>query len=208
MPHFFNQHSRSLLSNFTEQHQINQTHSIQSGFTIIESLIAAAILCITVSIAIPSFNSVMKKIELTTSALRLHTTLKHARNHALSQQVMVIVCQMNPSKPKECSPRRKRYDNWQNGWMSFADLNENNELDEDDEILFSYQNNSELAIVFNQLGRLRFFPRGSARSAGFYFCNANSEQTKYIRLLHTGRSRISSKLSPKQLSQCQNQIKN
>lgn len=182
--------------------------SKHKAFTIIEFLIATTILAITISIAVPSFNALIEKTKLKAIASNLHSTLVHARNHAINNQVMVIVCQADGSNFERCSPRRKRYDNWQNGWISYADLNRNDELDRSDEILLVHQAMSQTAVVFNQMGRLRFFPIGSARSAGFYMCNSNSKQTQYIRLLHTGRSRMSKELSKKQLSKCQNQIKN
>lgn len=183
-------------------------HSKLRAFTLIELLITVTIIAISISIAIPSFNALIEKTKLKTTALDLHSTLMHARNHAISNRVMVIVCQANGSNFEQCSPRRKRYDNWRNGWISYADLNKNNELDRKDEILSVHKANGQTAVVFNQMGRLRFFPIGSARSAGFYMCSSNSSQTQYIRLLHTGRSRMSKELSPKQLLKCQNQIKN
>lgn len=184
------------------------TRSKLKAFTIIELLITLTILSISLSIAIPSFNSFIDKTKLKTSALSLHATLTQARNHAISNQVTVIVCQANDNNYQQCSPTRERYDNWQNGWISYADLNKNNELDTDDQILTVRQALSQTAVVFNQVGRLRFFPLGSARSAGFYICSSNSSQTQYIRLLHTGRSRMSQDLNPDQLLKCQNQIKN
>jgi type IV fimbrial biogenesis protein FimT len=182
--------------------------SHHKAFTIIELLSTVTILAISISVAVPSFNALLENTKLKTTAQELNSTLMHARNYAISNRVMVIVCQADGANYEKCSPRRKRYENWQNGWISYADLNKNNELDRSDKVLFAHQANSQTAVVFNQIGRLRFFPMGSARSAGFYMCSSSSSKTRYIRLLHTGRSRISQELSKKQLSKCLNQIKN
>lgn len=178
-----------------------------NAFTIIELLLSMSFLGVLISIAVPSIQSFTTKAEITTTAHKLHSTLKHARNHALNNQVMVIVCQADQDNPSACHPKRKQYANWQSGWISYADLNENNELDDSDHVIASHQTHIQSGVIFNQTGRLRFFPRGSARSAGFYFCNTESQHTQYIRLLHTGRSRISRRLTPQQLSKCQNQLK-
>ena len=197
----------AIINNDRNDACLSSTYSRLKAFTILELLISVAVIAIITTIAIPSFSSIIAKTETTTAALTLHTTLKSARNHALSNQVIVIVCQASHAEPSECHSERERYANWQNGWISYADLNQNNALDETDQIISSHHSNSQIAVIFNQAGRLRFFPKGSARSAGFYFCNKASQHTQYIRLLHTGRSRISRKLSASQRSKCQNQLK-
>lgn len=180
------------------------SNSSKQGFTIIELLITVTIIGILMSIATPSFHNIVKRTQLKTLSLNLHSTLKQARNHAINNQVIVIVCQSNAKNFNQCNPNRQRYANWRNGWISFADVNNNNELDSNDHIINTHQTKGQTNVIFNQSGRLRFFPRGSARSAGFYFCNKKSLHTQYIRLLHTGRSRISQNLSKKQLSKCLN----
>lgn len=183
---------------------LNSKH--HCGFTILELLISTSIFAITMSIALPNISTYKQNTELKTTALAMQKTLTLARSHALYNQVTVIVCQMSKADPEKCVPERKRYDNWQQGWLGYADLNANNELDDTDHIISSHQNNSSVTVIFNQNGRLRFFPRGSARSAGFYFCNSQTNNAQYVRLLHTGRNRISSKLSRKQHLKCKNLI--
>jgi len=80
----------------------------------------------------------------------------------------------------------------------FEDLNDDNELNKNDNILYTNALNGKINLVFNQRGRLRFFNDGSARSAGFYICNNNSKETRHIRLLHTGRSRTTDIQTKKQ----------
>ena len=180
--------------------------TINKAFTIIELIFTISSIGVLTSIAVPTFNSFVQKTEIKTLALRLSTSLRHARNHAIQNQVMVIVCPINELASNRCQPNRPRYANWQLGWLAYADLNNNNELDNTDDLLAVQQVNNTAAIIFNQKGRLRFFPRGTARSAGFYFCKKQLDSTQYIRLLHTGRNRISQKLSQKQHSECQNQL--
>lgn len=180
-----------------------QTNKKQcQGFTVIELLISVTIIGVLFSIAVPSFKSLLNNAQLTDLSSSLHTSLMHARSHAINHQVMVIVCELENQEKPTCNQNRSRYANWQNGWMSYADLNNNNKLDASDNILQVRQAKGQTNIVFNQAGRLRFFPQGSARSAGFYLCNADSSNTRYIRLLYTGRSRSSGELSVKQLNTC------
>lgn len=193
----FNKYSG--LSNSTSSQFSNK-----QGFTIIELLITVATIGISMSVASPIFHNLVQKTELKTLSLNLYSTLKHARNHAINNQVTVIVCGAYAENLNQCNPNRQRYANWRNGWISFADLNNNNELDNNDNVINVHKAAVQSNVIFNQSGRLRFFPKGSSRSAGFYFCKKNSEHTQYIRLLHTGRSRISQALSKKQLSKCLN----
>jgi len=165
-----------------------------AGFTIIEILLVTALTAIVLGLAIPSFNSLLANTKTRTKASLLHATLHN-----------VIVCAASSNNPRQCNNNYSANSNWASGWLAYQDNNRNNRLDDTDKILNTVSN-EDVGVVFNQRGRLRFFADGSARSAGFYICNKHSETASHIRLLYSGRARMTDSLSKKQLSKCKNTI--
>ena len=175
----------------------------QYGFTLLELLVAGSITVISLSIAAPSFASIVQSSRVKSTTHALSNSLLVARNHALSNRVRVIVCHASSSEQTSCSNQRNRNTDWRNGVVVFADRNTNNELDADDEIINKMTPSQDVAVVFNQNGRLRFFTDGSARSAGFYICHKTVLQLRHIRILHTGRTRTMETMSEQQSQTCQ-----
>ena len=174
----------------------------QDGYSLIEALMALTIMFILTGVAVPSLSTMLRKNEVKVNSGLLNASLKMARNQALASGTMVHVCAMASQDTTICDPRRNYNANWSTGWLVFADLNENNELDAYDNIIQSTLNQGQARIVFNQRGRLRFFPNGSARSAGFYICDPQSNEIIHLRLLHTGRTRSLDQLSEQRKSIC------
>ena len=176
----------------------------QLAFTLIEQCLAIGLLAVLTLTAIPSWSGFLTKTKIRATGSELHTTLMKARNHALENHVTVIVCEANSEQMSQCNKKRQRNTNWIQGWIAYADSNDNGELDSDEDIFHVSQNLNRIPVVFNQTGRLRFFTNGTSRSAGFYICHPGSETEAYIRLLYSGRSRISAELNTRQRSICQN----
>lgn len=174
------------------------------GFTLLELLIAITVAVISFSVAVPSFASMIQSTRVKSTSLSLSNGLLVARNHAINSGTLVIVCHASDATQTKCSDQRNRNTNWRNGVIIFADRNANNELDTGDEIISKMTLNQDVAVVFNQNGRLRFFNDGSARSAGFYICHKTTTQQRHIRILHTGRTRTIEKMSRKQSQTCLN----
>ena len=174
------------------------------GMTILELLISMAVVVILLGIAVPSFTSIIQNNRIKSASMELTRTLAISRNHAITSGTTVIVCQAEDSSMETCSEQREANTNWQNGIISYADINANNELDSQDYVITVMQNTGKIAVVFNQRGRLRFFNDGSARSAGFYICNTVSHHQRHLRILYTGRVRTSDKIAEEQYQTCLN----
>lgn len=159
------------------------------GFSILETLITVCLAVLMAFIAAPSFASLLANSDMKIQSTQLIQSLSLARQTALTQGQIVHVCGLaNPTETK-CLSGKGRNRDWNNGWMLFTDLNQNGEFDSTDQVVKVLQKTTSTNIVFNQNGRLRFFPNGSARSAGFYLCNENSNIDRRIYLLHSGRIR-------------------
>lgn len=172
------------------------------AFTLLELMLSVSLLGVMTAIAAPKFGAFIANTTIRANANTLHTALFQARSHALSHQTTVIVCAATDPKLEECEQNRQANKQWLHGLILFADNNGNNRLDASDLLIRQLEISEQVRVVFNQRGRLRFFEDGHARSAGFYVCGENSKKEAYIRLLHTGRARISGKLNKKQRSRC------
>lgn len=182
---------------------LNKSYTLQiAGFTLIETVIALALLSIVISTSAPYFSQIMDKNRNKAQSTQLHLSLSLARTFAITNIVDVVICPAKTSLRQQCRENLQRNTNWQFGWLVFADQNRDAQLNSDEKILQSHVLLEHQAVVFNQNGRLRFFPDGSARSAGFYICNTSASSERYIRILHTGRTRISTELSEIQATRC------
>ena len=172
------------------------------GFSLLDLIITMSITLVLAGMAIPSFAALLSKTVVEGSSINLQHSLALARHYAITSGTIVQVCRMADNDQSQCHQQRNFNESWSKGWIVFSDSNRNNELDDADKILTVSQNNQKSKVVFNQRGRLRFFPDGSARSAGFYVCAQNQNQYRHIVLLYTGRTRTSHTLTARQQNIC------
>jgi type IV fimbrial biogenesis protein FimT len=97
------------------------------GVTLIELVVTISISAILLSIAIPSFSSVIRSTRLTTYANELVASLNLARSEAVKRGVQISI-------------RRKgsTNQNWDSGWDIFTDLDGDGVLDAVDTLLKTY----------------------------------------------------------------------
>lgn len=174
-----------------------------SGFSLLELLTSVGIAALLITIAAPSFARFMANSDMKIQTTALVQSLNIARQTALNQGHIVQVCGLADKASVKCMSRRGRNRSWTDGWMLFTDINENGSFDASDEIVRVYESSGATKIVFNQNGRLRFFPNGSARSAGFYICNENAKIDRRIFLLHSGRTRSTDTMLESRKKTCQ-----
>ena len=173
-----------------------------SGFNLIELIAILSILAILAAASGPSLASLLNKSEVKAISILLNASLKTARNQALTGQTYVHVCAMSQTDPTVCDTNRDYNANWSKGWLVFADVNLNNDFDASDHLVSSVFNQGNSRIVFNQRGRLRFFPDGGARSAGFYLCDPKARELIHLKILHTGRTRSLDSMSDERKTIC------
>ncbi len=95
-----------------------------SGFTLIELMVTVGIAGILMSVALPSFNSVVADNKLTSNINQLVSALNLARSEAVKRNQDVSV--------------KKTGDEWEEGWTVFTDVNGNGTQDTGDILLRSY----------------------------------------------------------------------
>jgi len=179
-------------------------NTVALGYSLINLVVTTANTAILAIVAIPSFAGLVSKSVVEDSSANLQHSLTQARQYAVVNQTIVQVCRMANDDQSQCHQQRDFNASWSQGWLVFSDNNKNNELDSTDKVLSVTQNNTKSHVVFNQRGRLRFFPNGTARSAGFYICGADQKHYRHVVLLHTGRTRTSDTLAARQRNICNN----
>jgi len=180
---------------------------IKNGFSLIELIVTISILATLTTIAIPSYQEMISKNRLVAVNNDLMTALALARQKSITFSKDAYLCELLDETT--CNEKRPFNADWTKGWMVFVDNNRNAKLDDSDTISYiSYHpnrpNSKKIAVVFNQQGRLRFRPDGSARSAGFYLCTPKYH--KHIFLLYSGRARHNDELSEKQIKKCREKL--
>lgn len=92
-----------------------------AGFTLYELLITLAVIAITLSLGIPSFNKTIQSNRTKTAALTLLEAIETARSTAVFHNQSTILSAVN--------------NRWYEGWTLFVDNNNNEVIDEDDKII-------------------------------------------------------------------------
>jgi len=164
----------------------------QSGASLYEALITLTIASILITGG-TSLHSVIVDNSIKSQVGLLFADLQLARSEAIMRRGQVTMCK-SPNGT-DCSKDAE----WREGWIVFADLNDNDAPDEGETILVRQGWQGQPALRYGgpkaSYDRLTYFPQGYARqSATFTFCdNRGSEKARAIIISQTGRPRTSTK---------------
>ncbi|MFL0810781.1 MAG: GspH/FimT family pseudopilin [Agarilytica sp.] len=103
-----------------------------NGLTLIELLIAMSVLAILLGVAIPSFMSVIRANALTSSSNEFVAAIALTRGEAIKRGATTRLCIIDSNN--SCSSGDGT--NWADGWVLYADLNNNEELDTGEAVRF------------------------------------------------------------------------
>jgi len=90
-----------------------------TGFTLIELMIALAILGILLAVGLPALKSFMQSGQTVASTNELIAAFNVARSEAIKHNASVTICES--VNGKKCAGSGS--DNWQDGWVVFVDAN-------------------------------------------------------------------------------------
>ncbi|TAN65294.1 MAG: prepilin-type N-terminal cleavage/methylation domain-containing protein [Methylobacter sp.] len=160
----------------------NNRDSFTQGFSFIELLIVIAIIGVTLSIAVPSFQSLIASNRLTTSANSLVSALQLAKSEAIKSNRLVVVSNNGT---------------WANGWVVFAEKNSLTNFDQDsDEPTISSFDPLNTGFTVNPTNvyanRVIYRPDGRSTANGsFYFCSPpDIADFRRVVIAPTGRVRV------------------
>lgn len=93
----------------------------QAGVTLIELLIVVTLAAILMGIGVPSYRYVTTSNRMSTEVNSLLGDLQYARSEAAREGQYVTVCAAQSTSTPTCAASTAT--NWQNGWIIFADVN-------------------------------------------------------------------------------------
>jgi len=102
---------------------------MRRGFTLVELLIALAVVAILLNVAISGFGSVIQASRAYHARAALLAVLTQARTRAAYDEVDVGLC------PSASGERCENGFRWEGGWVAFADMNGSDRLDAGDVVL-------------------------------------------------------------------------
>ena len=112
------------------------THRIdQAGVTLVELLIVVVLAAILMSIGVPSYKYVTNSNRMSTEINSLLGDLQYARSEAVREGQNVTVCVAQSTNPASPSCAASGTATWQNGWIIFADVNNNGTIDTNEPVL-------------------------------------------------------------------------
>ncbi|MBO2627819.1 GspH/FimT family pseudopilin [Shewanella algae] len=160
---------------------------LQLGFSLLEVMVAMALLAVLASVGAPSLKSLYEGYRAQTGIKQVQQLLQFARNQAISYGVRVSVCAL---KDGRCEA-----DAWQQGVTVFSDRNGNLALDDDDKLLFQSGAFDSQDILRYNRDAIRFLPDGLATGTNgtFKYCpgQANSPHSEALVINQAGRIRHS-----------------
>lgn len=177
-------------------------HRPSQGHTLTELISTLAIGAIIVSMAVPSFATLLQSNRLTTSINTLAASLNYARSEAVKRNQRIVVCKGNVETG--CDKNRQ----WHDGWIVFADLNGDKTIGEDEPLLWTQDALPPQQTLswnaFSSSNYAIYYPSGRASSNGtFTFCDERgAAAAKALILAKTGRVRVSDKSAQGHVLQC------
>ena len=157
------------------------------GFTLIELMVVIIIAAILLTIAVPSFTTLIKRNNVDSLQSKFASALATARTEAASRNKVISIC--GSVNETNCTGG-----NWNSGWVVFEDANANGTVDAGEELIDVYRNSSQYTIspkaaadpnhiAFNSQG----FMAGNADNRLFIICDPDREAI-YARGLFVNKS--------------------
>lgn len=140
----------------------------QTGFTLIELMIAVAIVAVLLGIALPAYSSAKAAAQTQTLRDALLAALTEARNAAALYENDTILC------PSSDGERCDDSFEWQRGFIAAIDLNNNDVVDDADRrLLYRAEIVDVRLLTSTGRRRIQFQPNGSnaGSNATFTFCD-------------------------------------
>jgi type IV fimbrial biogenesis protein FimT len=128
-----------------------------TGFTAVELMITLSIAAIMLAAGIPSFQVFASHQQMKAAVAALQNDLMMGRSEAVHLNTRVVICPGNPADG--C----KGGNEWENGWIVFADDNADRQRQKNENIVRRGHDLKRMRIR-SSAGRtdVRFFPDGSA----------------------------------------------
>lgn len=156
------------------------------GFTLMELLIAVALLAILVTGVIPGFAALLERERITGAEHQFIAALNHTKQLAITHNRDATLC---PSADgTRCLPRGR----WHEGWIAFLDLDEDRERDAGEPILLENDGLEHVTLTSSKWRRrITFQSTGTAGGSNATFTLCHGDLKRAVILSRLGRTRVS-----------------
>lgn len=159
-----------------------------SGFTLIEIMIALAVLSILGTLAVPGFSNLLQDSARTSAVNSFIHTVFLARSEAIKRGQVVSICKSTDGA--NCNAAAE----WNGGWITFvnSDRDEPPQRDADESLLFVQQSWQGGKVTSNRTA-FSFRPHTQGVVNGtLVFCDKRgSTSARAVIISHVGRPRVS-----------------
>lgn len=143
------------------------TYGADKGFTIVELMIAIAVLGLLLGLGIPSFQSTIQNNRMTSSINELVTSLNQARSEAVKQNLPVRICASDDGT--SCGDNSV---NWEDGWIVFVDRDDDGVIDDGDDCGENATDDCILSVQTALAGNLTL--RGNDNTLAYFGSGASN----------------------------------
>lgn len=168
---------------------------IQRGFTLVEMMITLAIAAISITLAVPGFQSMIERNRVAASINNFVSHLHHARAEAIKIGEWVMLCPSNNGA--SCI---SDYTQWGRGYIEFVDENRDRARGDDEQVLGYFQGDEKAITIHSSSSHrktIAYRPSGRAWSFNttVRFCAENdAKHNRTVIISATGRPRVDTKM--------------
>lgn len=157
------------------------------GFTLIELMLAVAVLSVLLSLGVPTMQDFAQRQRMVAAANDLVGHINVARIHAVTKREVTLLC------PSEDGWRCAGHNRWDVGWIVFRDPDRNGEPDSADDLL--RVGNPFDGLHVDSAGRtmIRYQPDGTAGGTNLTIklCDPQRpDQSRAVIVSNPGRPRV------------------
>lgn len=175
-------------------HREAHTKSVysQSGFTLIELMVALAVSLILIVIGIPSFTQMLARSDVTSTSLAIRTGLSIARSEAVKRGARIQVCSLDDEDTQCAGNVGIGRLVWDDGFIVFQDVdNDKTYTAGIDELLHLARFSEPLEIDWGRGHYLIYAPSGRLQmgNSSFHIKHAAASLERHLILNNVGRVR-------------------
>ena len=175
----------------TGHNTVTRRSRIQQGFTLIELMVTIAIVGVLLVAVLPTLSNTIDGNKVSAESRKMMSTIAFSRSEAVKRNTFVTVCKSSNATSCETGTDA----DWHDGWLVFADLDNNGALDSGEEVVKRIDSTSA-GVVINAgstiANRFTYRPSGSISNAGsFVVCpkSGDIKLAKKIVISIVGRPR-------------------
>ncbi len=164
----------------------------QTGLSLLELVTTLSLIFIVLGLVIPGYRNVIGINRLASQVNHLSASLAYTRTEAIKRNQQVVLCKSHDGQT--CV----RKGSWQQGWLIFADEDNNERREENETILLHHPGfTSHVKMDYSAFGSRHYFvyrPSGVTKNNGtFVFCEQTTHQARALIVNRVGRVRVSDK---------------